>query len=149
MCNFTPYLFPNCHCTKIITGALKLCSAATRTGEPCPTPKRELLQKRSGTCCPCKQAQYAKDKAKAEAESKIAKARAGREDSLVGAADEASGAAAADEITDAKPVRSASRSSVKGKGRKSARTSESGKGAGEASGRTLRSASKSTTLPRR
>ena len=149
MCNFTPYLFPNCHCTQIDTGALELCSAATRTGEKCHKPHRELLQKRTRTCCHCKQAQVAKDKAKAEAESKLAQARAGREDSLVDGASGASENPATDKITDAQPVRSASRSNARGKGRRSGRTSASGKGAGEAEGRSLRSGSKTTTLPTR
>jgi hypothetical protein len=135
MCTFTPYLFPNCRCPQITTGPLNLCLFATRTGEKCPRPNRELLQKRPGTCGPCKQAQVAREKAKAEAE---AKARAGREDSLV---DAASGSGA---DTGAGLARSASKSSVGGKGR---RKSGSAKSAGE-SKRVTRSGAKAT-LPTR
>jgi hypothetical protein len=132
MCTFTPSLFPNCRCPQITTGALTLCASATRTGEKCPQPTRELLQKRPGTCGPCKQAQVAREKAKAEAEG--AKARAGREDSFVDG----------DAVLGAEVKRAASRSSVRGKGRKK---SGSGKVAGE-SKRVTRSGAKAT-LPTR
>lgn len=135
MCTFTPYLFPNCRCPQITTGPLDLCAAATRTGEKCPKPQRELLQKRPGTCGPCKQAQVAREKAKAEAEAKM---RAGREDSFVDRA------AVPEEGTGAKMARSASKSSVGGKGR---RKSGSVKAAGE-SKRVTRSGAKAT-LPTR
>ncbi|GAB7329912.1 hypothetical protein MBLNU13_g01618t1 [Cladosporium sp. NU13] len=137
MCTFTPYLFPTCHCTRITTGPLDLCASATRTGEKCPKPKRELLQKRPGTCGPCKQAQVAREQAKAKAE---AEARAGREDSIVG------GAAVSGQCTGAGAdvTRSASKSSVGGKGR---RKSGSVKAAGVRK-RVTRSRAKAT-LPTR
>ena len=140
MCTFTPSLFPNCRCTQITTGALTLCASATRTGEKCTQPTRELLQKRPGTCGPCKQAQVAREKAKAEAErgAEKATARVGREDSFV------DGAAISGKGTGAEAKRSASRSGVAGKGRKK---SGSGKAAGE-SKRITRSGAKAT-LPSR
>ena len=133
MCTFTPYLFPNCHCIRITTGLLDLCASTTRTGEKCPKPKRQLLQKRPGTCGPCTQAQVAREQAKAEAE-----ARARREDSLVG------GSAIPGEGVGADVARSASKSSVGGKGK---RKSGGGKAASE-SRRVTRSGAKAT-LPTR
>ena len=133
MCTFTPYLFPNCRCTQITTGPLDLCGSATRTGEKCPKPKRQLLQKRPGTCGPCKQAQVAREKAKAESE-----ARAGREDSFI------DGSAILGKGKSADVARSASKSSVGGKGR---RKSGNAKAASEST-RVPRSGA-NTTLPTR
>jgi hypothetical protein len=136
MCTFTPTLFPNCRCPLITTGALALCASATRTGEKCPTPTREPLQKRPGTCGPCKQAQVAREKAKAEAEN--ARARVGREDSAVDGADVSGNVAGAEQ------ARVASRSGRGGKGKKK---SGSGKSVSE-SKRVTRSGAK-TVLPSR
>lgn len=138
MCTFTPTLFPNCRCPQIITGALHLCASATRTGEKCPQPQRELLQKRPGTCGPCKQAQVAREKAKAEAEAEKAGARAGREDSFV------EGGVVVEETIGADVARSASK---KGK-RTSGRASGSGKPAAGEGKRVTRSGAKAI-LPTR
>ena len=135
MCTFTPYLFPNCRCPQITTGPLDLCAAATRTGEKCPKPQRELLQKHPGVCGPCKQAQVAREKAKAGAEAKM---RAGKKDNFV------DGAAVSGEGAGAGLARPAPKSSVRGKGK---RKSGSVKAAGE-SQRVTRSGAKAT-LPTR
>jgi len=150
MCTFTPYLFPNCHCGKIDTGALELCSAATRTGEQCPKPKRELLQKRPGTCGPCEQVQVAKATAKAAAEN--AKIRAGRDDSVVDATNDMMEVVAAEGAKDAEVTGAAPKSSAKGKGKASGKASGKVSGSGQGVGgsrRQTRSGSKVTTLPTR
>jgi hypothetical protein len=140
MCTFTPTLFPNCRCPSITTGALSLCASATRTGEKCSQPTREPLQKHPGTCGPCKQAQVAREKAKAEAEN--ARARVGREDSFV--VDEP--AVSKEEGTGVELAKSTSRTGRGGKGKKKSGSGNT-KAVGE-SKRVTRSGAK-TVLPSR
>lgn len=149
MCNFTPYLFRNCHCPSINTGALELCAAATRTGEKCSRPKREMLQKRPGECGPCKQKQVSKDNVKARLG--LAKAvAAGREDSVV---DTAGISAETASIAGTQGTRRSGRArkAVNTYAREQATTTEKvaktpGKGKGKDQGR---SGTKVTSLPSR
>jgi hypothetical protein len=133
MCNFTPYRFLNCHCSTITTGALTLCVRSTRTGETCANPKREVLQKRSGTCGLCKKVQV-----QAGAEKAKAAVTAEGNESRIDAADEAAVAVGGSKETEV--ARPASR----GRGRGRGRAKGTGRGRGRA-GSTFRA----TALPRR
>lgn len=53
MCTFTPHRHANCICPRPSTGAIEMCSPATRNGEICGKPARQREQKGIGACLVC------------------------------------------------------------------------------------------------